>query len=70
MKNFKFEITGDELVIRINLSEEHGLSKSGRSQVVSSTEGNVPLFDGNGYRPEIINCNVTRRVPKEERGGY
>jgi len=70
MKNFKFEITGNELLIRINLTEEHGLSKSGRSIIISSTEGNVPLFDEAGFRDEILNCNVTRKIPKEERGGY
>lgn len=62
MKNFRFEICGDELVIRVNLNECHGLSKSGRSKIVASTEGNLRLFDANGYRSEIINFSVTKKA--------
>jgi hypothetical protein len=68
VKNFRFSIEGTELVIRISLTEEHGLSKSGRSVIISSTEGNVPLFDESGFRDEVLNCNLTRKLPKEQRG--
>jgi hypothetical protein len=70
VKNFAFQIQGDVLTVTIDLSEAHGPSKSGRSTIVSSTEGNVLLFDEQGFREEIVNCNVTRKIPKEERGHY
>jgi hypothetical protein len=68
VKNFAFQIQENILTITIDLSQEHGPSRSGHSQIVSSTEGNVLLFDQQGFREEIINCNVTRKIPKEQRG--
>jgi hypothetical protein len=70
MKNFRFSIEGTELVIRINLTESHGRSRTGRSEIISSTEGNIPLFDESGFRDEILNCNLTRKIPKEQQGAY
>ena len=43
MINVKHEIKGDELVLRVNLKEEHGRSKSGKTIIVASTQGNVQL---------------------------
>jgi hypothetical protein len=60
MKNFKFKIANDILTIEIDLSKEHGLSKTGRSVIVSSTLGNLRLYDANGYRPEKINLTVCK----------
>jgi len=62
VKNFRFEIQNNELIIRVRLDQEHGVSKSGRSVIVSSSEGNLRLFDQNGFRPEIINMTVTKRA--------
>jgi len=62
LKNFRFEILDNELIIRVKLDETHGHSKSGRSVIVSSSEGNLRLFDANGFRPEIINMTVTKRA--------
>jgi len=62
MKNFAFQIVGHVLTITVDLSKEHGLSKSGRSVIVSSSEGNLRLFDQNGFRPEIINMTLTKRA--------
>jgi len=62
VKNFRFEILNNELIIRVKLDEDHGLSKSGRSVIVASSEGNLRLFDKNGYRSEIINLSVTKKI--------
>ena len=54
--NVRFTVEGDELVLRVKLSETHGVSASGKSEMVASTHGNVKLADGvafglNVYRP-------------------
>jgi len=66
LKNFAFSIEGNLLTITVNLSQEHGLSKSGRSVIVSSSEGNLRLFDAKGFRPEIVNLSVTRKASQED----
>lgn len=43
MKNMNMKIEGDELVIRVNLKEDHGLSKSGKTIIIASSEGNISL---------------------------
>jgi hypothetical protein len=40
MKNVKFEIKGDSLIITVNLKERHGLSSSAKTVTIASTEGN------------------------------
>lgn len=67
MKNFEFEIQGNQLLIKVDLSKEFGLSKSGRSVIVSSSEGNLRLFDEKGFRNEIVNLSVTRKATEADR---
>ena len=43
MKNVAMEIDGDVLIVRINLKERHGRSKSGKTEIVASTGGNVTI---------------------------
>jgi hypothetical protein len=43
MKNVQFKVQGHKLIITVDLNEEHGPSKSGKTIVIASTEGNVPL---------------------------
>ena len=66
MKNFEFEIQDDQLLIKVDLTKEFGFSKSGRSVIVSSSEGNLRLFDANGFRSEIVNLSVTRKASQED----
>lgn len=68
MKNFQFQILENELIIRVKLNEDHGLSKSGRSVIVASSEGNLRLFDENGYRSEIVNLSVTKKASEVKQG--
>jgi len=68
LKNFQFQILENELIIRVKLNEDHGLSKSGRSVIVASSEGNLRLFDENGYRSEIVNLSVTKKASEVKQG--
>jgi len=43
MKNVNMRVEGDELVIRVNLKENHGPSKSGKTTIIASSEGNVSV---------------------------
>jgi len=43
MKNIKYEVKGETLVITINLMEEMIPSKSGKSNLLATTRGNQSL---------------------------
>lgn len=54
--NLKAGVDGDILTITVDLSKRHGKSKSGKSEVVATTGGNVALPNGvkigiNAYMP-------------------
>lgn len=57
-KNVTMEVVGEVLTIRVNLSEELGPSKSGKTVIVGSTGGNQ-LVPG---REEKIGLNVYRSI--------
>jgi len=42
-KNISIEIKGDKAVITIDLTQRGGLSSSGKSVIVATTSGNVPI---------------------------
>ena len=55
MKNVEMKVTGNILTITVDLSKRLGKSQSGKTEIVASTEGNLPV-DGH---PEIklgLNC--------------
>ena len=56
MKNVDMTVEGDILVIKVDLSKDFGLSKSGKTIMIASTEGNVSVPDRN----EKIGLNVYR----------
>lgn len=43
MINVKTRIEKEKLIIEVDLSQEFGLSSSGKSVVVASTQGNIAL---------------------------
>lgn len=43
MKNVDLKVTGDKLVITVDLSKSYGLSASGKSTTVATTAGNVSV---------------------------
>ncbi len=56
MKNVHMVVEGNILTIKVDLSKEFGLSSSGKTIIIASTEGNVSVPDReekvglNGYR--------------------
>jgi hypothetical protein len=54
MKNVKTRVEEDTLVIEIDLSQDFGPSKSGKTIMIASTEGNVSIPG----RTEKIGLNV------------
>lgn len=42
-KNVAMEIKGDKLVITVDLTKKFGVSSSGKSIIIASTEGNISL---------------------------
>jgi len=43
MKNVKAEVNGTKLTITVDLAAPRSASKSGKTQIVASTEGNVTI---------------------------
>jgi hypothetical protein len=62
MKNVQLTVEGDKLTIVVDLKQEFGLSSSGKSVTVASTEGNVAL----PQREDIkIGLNIYKPRPRE-----
>lgn len=55
MRNVGMKVEGKKLIITVDLSKEHGESKSGKSVVIASTDGNV---DVNGMKDVKLGLNV------------
>lgn len=45
MKNIDMTVEGNILTIKVDLTKEFGLSSSGKSIIIASTEGNVNVPD-------------------------
>lgn len=43
MKNIEQSVQGDTLTIKVDLSQDFGPSKSGKTVIIASTEGNVSV---------------------------
>ncbi|NLI08850.1 MAG: hypothetical protein GX457_17460 [Thermotogaceae bacterium] len=43
MKNIETKVEGEILTIRINLAEDFGASRTGKTRIIASTEGNKPV---------------------------
>ncbi len=58
MKNVVMREEGVKLIIELDLTQEFGPSKSGKTVIVASTEGSVPVPS----KPEIqVGVNVYKR---------
>src|SRR6266566_2733830 len=57
MQNVAFEVEGDQLIIRVDLSQELGVSSSGKSVIIATTGGNVALP---GWEAVKVGLNVYR----------
>ena len=58
MENMEIEVTGQTMTITVDLGEDLGLSKSGKSRKIASSGGNqkIPGTDA------IIGLNVYRKA--------
>ena len=56
MKNIEMTVEGETLIIKVDLSKDFGPSKSGKTIIVASTEGNVSVLE----REEKIGLNIYR----------
>ena len=57
MYNVEFEVQGDQLIIRVDLSQELGVSSSGKSVIIATTGGNVEVP---GWEAVKVGVNVYR----------
>ena len=57
MKNVDMKVEGDMLTIKVDLTKEFGPSSSGKTIIIASTEGNIPLPE----RDEKIGLNIYRK---------
>lgn len=57
MKNVEFSVKGNILTITVDLTKEFGPSSSGKTIIIASTEGNLPLPE----RSEVMGLNVYRK---------
>jgi hypothetical protein len=64
MKNIKMHVEGDTLTIVVDLKQEFGLSSSGKSITIASTEGNVSIPEHEDIK---IGLNIYRPRSKNER---
>ncbi len=62
MKNVDMDVQGDNLTLTVDLSKEFGPSKSGKTIIVASTEGNKTIPG----RVEKIGLNVYRQPDKKK----
>ena len=58
MKNVNMVVTGNMLVIKVDLSKELGPSSSGKSVLIASTEGNVGVP---GWEEIKVGLNVYKK---------
>lgn len=62
MKNVQMNVEGNKLVIVVDLNQEFGLSSSGKSITVASTEGNIAVP---GREEVKIGLNIYKPRPKD-----
>lgn len=55
-QNVKYSVSGNKLTIEIDLSKDYGLSKTGKTRVVATTNGFHTLPNGS-----ILSLNLNRK---------
>ena len=58
MKNIEMKVEGEILTIRINLAEDFGASRTGKTRIIASTEGNKP---GEGKTGSFVGGNCYKK---------
>ncbi len=57
MKNVELTVDGTILTIKVDLTKDFGPSSSGKTTIIASTEGNVPIPN----REEKIGLNIYKK---------
>ena len=60
MKNVEMQLKGDILTIRVDVTKEFGPSASGKTIIIATTEGNIPIPEKDDVK---IGLNVYRKKP-------
>jgi hypothetical protein len=58
MKNVSIELKGDKAIITVDLQQSQGLSASGKSIIIATTEGNTAIPGTNA----VIGLNVYKKA--------
>jgi hypothetical protein len=58
MKNVEMKLSGNTLIIEVDLTKEFGKSSSGKSIIIASTEGNVNVPEHEGIK---IGLNIYKK---------
>lgn len=68
VKGVSYKVEGKgkdaEIVIRIKVAQDHGLSSTGKSRVVATTGGAVEIP---GHPELFLAVNLNKRIPKADR---
>jgi hypothetical protein len=65
MKNIEVEQKGNTLTLKIDLTKTFGPSKSGKTIIIASTEGNAKVGEIKGGGPVIVGLNVYTKAAAE-----
>jgi hypothetical protein len=60
MKNVEVKTEGNTLTLIVDVSKTFGRSKSGKTILVATTEGNITLKDDDGKQAVVVGLNVYR----------
>lgn len=58
MKNVDMKLEGNILTIKVDITKEYGMSSSGKSLIIASTEGNVSIPEEDEIK---IGLNIYRK---------
>jgi hypothetical protein len=58
MKNIEMKLSGTQLVITVDITKDFGMSKSGKSITIASTEGNISIPEHEDIK---IGLNIYRK---------
>ena len=58
MKNIEMKLNGTQLVITVDITKDFGMSKSGKSITIASTEGNISIPEHEDIK---IGLNIYRK---------
>lgn len=59
MKNMEMSREGSKLIIEVDLTKDFGVSKSGKSKIIASSEGNISIPDDEEIK---IGLNIYKKA--------